>query len=89
MEKLIILQEDGIPHSSYYTSMRSLMEQPAVNMELEYIIRKSKDWIQLKKLIKASSFSSPSSFQNLSQGRWLTISVFNKTQAGIVLLKLH
>lgn len=65
------------------------MEQPAVNMELEYVIQKSKDWIQLKELKKASSFSSPSSFQNLLQGRWLTISIFKKTQGGIILLRLH
>lgn len=69
--------------------MRSLMEQPAVNIKLEYVIQKSKDWIELKELIKASPFSSPSSFQHLLQQRWLMISVFKKTQEGIILLRLH
>lgn len=85
MEKLIILQEDGIPHSLCYARMRSLMEQPAVNMELKYVIQKSKDWIELRKLIKASSFSSSYSFQNLLPGRWLKISIFKKTHGGYYL----
>lgn len=67
MGKLIILQEDGIPHSLHYAKMGSLMEQPAVNIELEYVIQKSRDWIQVEELTMASSFSSPSRFQYFSQ----------------------
>lgn len=89
MEKLIIVPEDRNPHSLCYARMKSLMEQPAVNMELEYVVQKSKDWIELKELIKALPFSSPSSFQTFLQGRWLTISIFKKTQEGIILLRLH
>lgn len=89
MEKLIIVPEDRIPHSLCYARMRSLMEQPAVSMELEYVVQKSKDWIELKELIKALPFSSPSSFQTFLQGRWLTIFIFKKNQEGIILLRLH
>lgn len=48
LEGLVFLQEDGFPHSLCHAKMRSLMKQPAVNTELEYVIQKTKDWIELR-----------------------------------------
>lgn len=67
MGKLIILQKDGFPHSLHYAKMGNWMEQPAVNIELEYVIQESRDWIQVEELTMASSFSSPFRFQYFLQ----------------------